>query len=279
MSPIDKEVEKSLEDAAVAVLKAMLRRIREIMKERYRLERVSVKPIGDSSSRLSIPCKLRGTKDDKRKTYFAKILGPGDFVSSISIQFLKNIFLHMEAKNPIFEAPTSAEEMARFQYERLKAIRKIGVPTPRPYGFHQIDTSRWLLVVQWINAKQLDCTEPAPGIMEKSFEHLKTFHKNKIYHGDIKASNIMVGKKVYILDVGRFRDGVPNKEKQAYDLACMVCAFVNRRSIEEIIEVASKLYTPNDMKEATGYIGLIQRRPDFYLTDDDVAKLRRAMKK
>jgi tRNA A-37 threonylcarbamoyl transferase component Bud32 len=274
-----KEVEKKLEDAAVALLKEILRKIREIMKKHYGLTRVSIKPIGGDASRLSIPCKVTGTKGKERISYFAKIIGPGDFVSSLSIQFLKNIYLHMNSKDPLFDSPLSAEEIAKYQYEMLKAMRRIRTPTAKPFGYHSIDDIRWLLVVEFIEAKPLSVVETGPGIMDLAFRHLRNMHDNKVFHGDIKPDNLMYGDKFYILDVGRFRDGVPNKEKQAYDLVCMICSFLNPFNIEDIIAAARKHYRPKDLKEAAEYVSLVQRRPDFYIPDELANKLRRHLRK
>jgi tRNA A-37 threonylcarbamoyl transferase component Bud32 len=274
-----KRIVKKLEDAALAILKAILRNVKRVLKENYGLSNISIKPIGGGAARLSIPCKVIGTRGKERIPYFAKIIGPADFVSSLSMQFLKNLYLQTMSKDPLFDSPASAEEIAKYQYDMLKAMRRIRVPTAKPFGYHPIDEIRWLLVVEFIEAKPMPTIEAKPEDMDRAFKHLKKMHDNRIFHGDIKPDNLMVGEKLYILDVGRFRDGVPIKEKQAYDLACMVCCFLNHFTDEEIIAQARQYYPPKALKEAADYVALIQKRPDFFITDDIANKLTRLMRK
>lgn len=274
-----KKVEKTIEDAAKALLREILRRIREIMRQEYGVSNVSIKPIGGEGSRLSIPCKVSGNKGEERVHYFAKIIGTSDFVSSLSIQFIKNIYLQMNAKDPLFDSPTSAEEMAKFQFEMLKALHRIAVPSPKPFGYHAIDEIRWLLVAEFIDAKPISTVKAGPEVMDTAFAHLRKLHDNKVFHADIKPDNLMLGDKLYIVDVGRFRDGVPERQKKAYDLACMICSFLNDNEAEVIVATAQRHFSPGVMKEASEYVGFVQRRPDFYFTDDMANKLRRLLKK
>jgi len=258
---------------------AILRKIRRIMYEHYGLKKLSIRPIGSGSSRLSIPIKLSGINEKgERVNYFGKILGSSDFISSLSIQFLKNIYLHMNAQDPIFDASTSAKELATHQFEALEAIFKSGIPTAKVYGCYAIDEIRWLLVVEYVDAKPLSIAEIGVEVLETAFRHLERLHKKKIFHGDIKPDNIMLGKEIYILDVGRFREGVPDSKKLAYDLACLICSFLHARPAEEIIEMARKFYSKRDIRAAAEYIGLVQRRPDIYFTDETANKLRRLMR-
>jgi tRNA A-37 threonylcarbamoyl transferase component Bud32 len=247
----------------------LLQVIRKIVHEKYNLSNISIRPIGSDASRLSIPIKISGFNEKGEKIlYFGKILGSSDLITARSIQLFKNVYLQMNSQDPIFAAQQSAEEMAREQYEMLSAIRDAGVPTARPYGYHPINGQLWLVVAEFLDARPISasyCVTSAQ--MDIVFGYLKRMHKKGIFHGDIKPDNIMVGDKIYILDVGRFRDGVPAAKKQAYDLACMICSFLECESPKEIVRRACKYYSSRELRAAAEYLELVQRRPDINFTD------------
>jgi hypothetical protein len=149
-----KQAELSDEETHRSFFRDVLQNVRRIMAEKYGLDDVSIRPIGSGASRLSIPVKITGVNErGKKVTYFGKILGSSDIMTARSIQFFKNIYLQMNEKDPIFGVSKSAEEMAREQYETLKAIHKIGVPTAKPFGYHWINGILWLVVVEYLEAK------------------------------------------------------------------------------------------------------------------------------
>ena len=127
---------------------------------------------------------------------------------------------------------------------------------------------------EFLNAKPINLSS---DIMEKhletAFTYLEKMHKNDIYHGDIKPENILFADKVYIMDVGDFLDSAPAEEKQAYDLACMVASFLDYATPESIVEMALRHYSKKDVRHATEYIELIQRRPDINFSDATKEKL------
>jgi len=273
-----RRLEQHLEEAAKALLQEMLRRVKHILWREYRLTCVTIRPLGSGGSRLSIPCKIVGTKSKQRVSYFAKIVGSSDFVSSLSIQFIKNVYLHLNSKDPIFASPSSAEALARYQFDMLAALEKLEIPTPKPYGYHPIDEIRWLLVVEFIDAKPLQSSKVSAEIMEIAFKYLKLMHKHKLFHGDIKPDNIMLGDKLYIVDVGRFKDSANDNEKMAYDVVCLICSFLGHFPPEQIIVAALKKYSQGELRRAAEYIPLVQMRPDFYFTEETAARLRKLMK-
>jgi tRNA A-37 threonylcarbamoyl transferase component Bud32 len=260
--------------------KDLLQAIRKIMGQKYGLSNVSIRPIGSNASRLSIPVKIVGVNDRGEKvTYFGKILGSSDLITARSIQLFKNVYLQMNAQDPIFGAQKSAEEMAREQCEMLSAIRDAGVPTARPYGYHPINGQLWLVVAEFLDAKPIGTTcVLSSAEMDGVFRHLKRMHRKGIFHGDIKPDNIMIGDKIYILDVGRFRDGVPAAKKLAYDLACMICSFLDCQPVKEIVRMARKHYSRRHLRAAAKYLDLVQRRPDINFTDETKNELLRLLK-
>jgi tRNA A-37 threonylcarbamoyl transferase component Bud32 len=244
------------------------------------LSNISIRPIGSNASRLSIPVKIVGVNDKGEKAlYFGKIMGSSDLITARSIQLFKNVYLQMNAQDPIFGVQRSAEEMAQEQYEMLGAILDAGVPTAKPYGYHPINGQLWLVVAEFLDAKPISASSVVTSVqMDTVFRYLKRMHRRGIFHGDIKPDNIMLGDKIYILDVGRFRDGVPAAKKQAYDLACMICSFLECQPIKDIVRMARKYYPRRHLRAAAEYLELVQRRPDINFTDETKNELLRLLK-
>jgi tRNA A-37 threonylcarbamoyl transferase component Bud32 len=257
----------------------VLQAIRKIMGQKYNLRDVSIRPIGSDASRLSIPVKMVGVNDKGEKAlYFGKILGSSDLMTARSIQLFKNVYLHMNAQDPIFGVQKSAEEMARDQYEMLRRIYDAGIPTAMPYGYHSINGILWLVVTEFLEATPISSSsEVTPAQMDVVFKYLRRMHRQRIFHGDIKPDNIMFGDKIYILDLGRFRHGVPSAKKLAYDLACMICSFLECQPVEEIVKMARKHYSGRHLRAAAEYLELVQRRPDINFTDETKSKLLRLL--
>jgi tRNA A-37 threonylcarbamoyl transferase component Bud32 len=267
------------DEAHKAYFRDILAGIRTVMADRYGLSGVSIRPIRTGGSRLSIPIRITGTDAKGPKVlYFGKILGSSDLTVAASIQFFKNIYLNLNAQDPMFEASRSAEAMARDQYEMLKKIHELGVPTARPFGYHRIDGGLWLVVAEFLDATPMaDSGKVTPEQVRTIFGYLKKMHRNGVFHGDLKPENIMLGDRIYILDVGRFRDGVRKERKRAYDLACLICSLLECLSPEKLAAIARKHYSRSDIRAAAGYLDLVQRRPDINFSDDTKMALRKLM--
>ena len=271
--------EQSLEEMHRVYFKEVLESVRQVMARHYGLSEVSIRPIGTGGSRLSIPTRITGTdRNGQRVRYFGKILGSSDLTVAASIQFFKNIYLRMNAQDPIFEFSRSAEEMARHQYEMLESIHKLGVPTARPHGYHRIDGGLWLLVAEYLEAEPMSASgQVTPEQLGAVFIYMKRMHRHNLFHGDIKPENLMVGKKLYILDVGHFREGVRNSRKRAYDLACLICSLLECAPPDKVAALARRHYPRRDLAAAAAYLDLVQRRPDINFTDETKERLRRLL--
>ena len=246
----------------------VLKAIHDIMSKYYGMKRVSITPIGSVGSRLSIPIKMVGLNEkDEKVRYFGKILGSIDIMTARTIQVVKNIYLEMNSKDALFGFAKSSEEMARQQYETMSAIFDCGVPTARPFGYHNINGILWLVVADFLDATPISCAkEVTPEVMDKVFGYLKMMHSARIFHGDIKPDNIMIGDRIYILDVGRFLKNSPMHHKQAYDLACQIGSFLGYQPSEAILKAARMHYSQEEINAAAEYIDLIHKRVDFKFT-------------
>ena len=271
--------EQSHEEMHRAYFGEVLDSVRKVMGQNYGLKDVSIRPIRTGGSRLSIPVRITGIgKDGRKARYFGKILGNSDLTVAASIQFFKNVYLQMNAQDPIFEASRSAEDMAKDQYEALKAIHGLGIPTAHPFGYHRLEGNLWLLVADFLEAKPMAETgNVTPEQISTVFGYLKKMHANGLFHGDLKPENIMVGDKIFMLDVGRFRHGVKKDKKRAYDLACLICSLLECAPAEKVVALARKFYSRSDMRAGSAYLDLVQRRPDINFSDETKEKLRRLM--
>jgi len=259
----------------------VLQNVRKIMVEGYGLSRVTIRTVSSKDARLSIPISITGlNKQGDRGRYFGKIMGSSDLMSAQSMQMFKNLYLKMNAKTPIFGIPASVEDMVRAQYESLLAIHRNRIPTSRPYGYHWLDGVMWLLVLEYLDAKPIsNVKELDPKQVDTAFHHLRTMHQKRIYHGDIKPDNIMVADRVYILDLGRFNEDAPAMKKRAYDIASMICSFIEHYPVEDIVRIAGKHISRRYLRAAAEYVELVQRRPDFDFSDatrDELVRLLKA---
>jgi tRNA A-37 threonylcarbamoyl transferase component Bud32 len=249
------------------------------MDEQYKLKDVSIRPVSAGGSRLSIPVIIQGKNERGEEIrYFGKIIGNSVMITERTIQLFKNLYLATSARESMFGAKQSPEEMVKYQYQVLQSIYDLGIPTPKPLGFHSIDGTSYLLIVEYLDAKPVSSVkEVNPDILETAFGYLRKMHNKGIYHGDIKPENIMLGDRIYIIDVGSLSDTAPRDLKQAYDLACQIASFVCCSKPETIISVALQYYSRNELKAATEFLDLVQQRPDIGLSDETKNQLLRLM--
>ena len=271
----EKKAKSNASENHQAFLRDIMQNVRRILAEEYKLKDISVLPISAGAARLSNPIKIMGrNKQGEKVRYFGKVIGNNDILTVRYIQFLKNIYLQMYTKEPIFEIYDSVEDMVRDQYEMMQTIYKSGIPAIKPYGYHLICNSMWLLVAEYIDAKPFPMYGKIdPKQVDTVFSYLKTMHQNKIYHGDIKPENIILGKKIYVLDAGHFRKDAPEAKKEAYDLACMISSFLENQPVEGILKIARNHFSRLQLQTAAKYIELIQLRPDIHFTDETKKKL------
>jgi len=250
--------------------RSALQRIRQIVAEEYKLKKISIKFIDVDGSRLSNPIEISGvTKSGRKIRYFGKIIGNSDVFTFRSIQYLKNVYLQLHDQEPLFDVFETPKEMAEGQFQTLKAIHRNGIPTAKPYGCYWILGGLWLLMTEYLNAKPLTVVEKIDSWqLDAVFSSLQKMHKKKIFHGDIKPDNIMIGQKIYIIDVGYLKTKVPKAKKLAYDLACILCSLLRYHPTDEIIRIAKKHYSLKKLRSAADYIELIQMRPDIHFTDE-----------
>ena len=256
-------------------LRDTLQHARQIITQAYQIQKISIQPVNTGISRLSNPIKISGiTKKGKKIHYFGKIIGYGDVFAFRSMQYLKNVYLQLHDQEPLFGVFETPEEMASNQYQMLKTIHTYGIPTPKPLGCHLLQNSLWLLIIEYLDATPLSSMKKIDAKqIDLVFSSIRKLHKKKIFHGDLKPDNIMIGKTVYLLDVGYIRPDASSREKQAYDLASLLGSLLPYFTAQEIIHIAKKYYSLKKLQTARKYIELVQMRPDIHFTDEMKEKL------
>jgi len=258
----------------------VLARIREIMHRDFSMTEVTIRPLGAGGARLSIPVTIEGfDKDHNQVRYFGKIIGTTDLVTARTIQFFKNIYLQMNSMEAMFEIIQSPEHLAKHQYEIGMAIYNLGIPTAKPMGCYSLDGKLWLVVSEFLNAHPMaDKDYLKEEYVDTVFSYLQKMHKNGIFHGDLKPENVMIGDKVYIIDVGHFTESAPTDEKQAYDVASEMASLAEHVPCENLVRIAHRYYSRKQVKKVASYLDLVQRRPDINLSDENKNKLMRLLK-
>lgn len=266
-------------EAARTDYRTVLEAIRGILVREYGVRRVTLRAIHSEASRFSVPIKVSGSGADGRSVrYFAKLLGNQDVLSEWIAQFAKNIYLQLGHQDPLFGYARNAEEMAREEYDGLLAIYNTGIPTAKPLGYHPLAGGMWLFVAEFLTARPVgDAGELTPAQIEELFEDVSRLHLRGVFHGDIKLANILVGDRLYLVDAGVFREGVPPGRKTAYDLACLVGTLLERHSPARILRVAARYYSPEVLRGILEFTDLIQKRQDFHFDDRRKEALRECL--
>jgi tRNA A-37 threonylcarbamoyl transferase component Bud32 len=264
------EIEALDYQAHKAYFREVLQSIHQTMAKEYRLHDIAVMPCASGGSRLSIPIRIEAVdREGEPVKLFAKILGSSEMLTAKVMQMFKNIFLKVFDKESLFDANASAEEMARHQYQVLKQMHEIGIPTAKPLGCHRLVNDLWLLVEEFLEAATVsEAPQVTEEDLETAFRYLAKMQHEGIYHGDIKPENIMFSDHIYIIDVGNFMDDAPEDEMAAYDLASMTATLMERAPPERVVALARRYFSKREVRHAAVYIELMQRRPDFNISND-----------
>jgi len=253
-----------------AYLCQILQTTRKVIADAYQLHRITIRVMKPDGSRLSTTIKIQGlNKKQRKEQYFGKIIGNSDILTFRSLQLLKNLYLQIHDQEPLFETFDTPQEFASTQYKLLNAMYKHGFSTACPYGCHRLQEAIWLLVEEFVSAPPLsELTSVTSAQMDQVFRYIHRLHKKKLFHGDIKPDNLLLGDTIYIMDVGNMRKDAPAQQKRAYDLASLLCCFLSRQPVGEIIRVARRYYPRKDLLAATDYVELVQLRPDFHFDNE-----------
>lgn len=263
----------------VSYMRKTADRAKEVLAEKHDLTQVRIQPVIVRSARFSLPCVVTGVRGGKRVRLFVKIIGSSDHFTAVISQFMKNMYLEMQGRPAMFEVAESAHGMARHQHDRLQELVDKGIPTSRPLGYHDLDGIRALLVLEFVPGNPFSKVELTPTLAEAAFDVMWRIHHHRLYHGDIKLDNLILGPEgtIYLLDVGSFREGTPEREQRAYDIASMLCALSERMAVDELLQAGVLKYSSADQRAAVPYVELSRNRPDFFLPDDVIEPIKKRL--
>jgi hypothetical protein len=71
---------------------------------------------------------------------------------------------------------------------------------------------------------------------------------------------------------------VDASKKRAYDLACLICSFMDCHPVAGTVEDARKYYTRQNILDAVKYIDLVQQRADFHFSNQQKNALKQVMR-
>ena len=250
-------------------------RAKEMLAEKHDLTQVRIRPVSVHSARFSLPCVVEGVRGGKRVRLFVKIIGSSDHFTALISQFMKNMYLEMKGLPPIFGLADTALGMARYQHDRLLEMVQKGIQTSRPLGYYDLDGIRALLVLEFIYGTPFSKVEVTPALGAAAFDVMRRMHQQRLYHGDIKLDNLILGPDgtVYLMDTGSFREGTPEIERRAYDIASMLCALSERMPVDVLLQTGVLKYSSADQRAAVPYVELSRNRPDFLLPDEVIAPI------
>jgi len=251
-------------------------RAKRLLAAKHDLTQVRIRPVTLRSARFSLPCVVDGIRRGERVHMFVKIMGSSDRFTAVISQFMKNMYLEMNGRPAMFEVAESAFGMARHQHDRLLELVEKGIPTSRPLGYHDLDGIRALLVMEFVPGNPFTRVEITLELAEEAFDVMRRMHQHGLHHGDIKLDNLILGPdgKVYLLDVGSFREGTPEREQRAYDIASMLCALSERMPVDKLLRAGVLKYSSADQQAAVPYVELSRNRPDFFLRDEVIEPIK-----
>jgi hypothetical protein len=265
------------EDARAGVLymRKTVDRAKVLLADKHDLTQVRMRPVTLRSARFSLPCVVDGIRRGERVQLFVKIMGSSDHFTAVISQLMKNVYLETKGLPAMFEVAESALGMARHQHDRLLELVEKGIPTSRPLGYYDLDGIRSLLVLEFIAGSPFSKVKITAALAGAAFDVMWRMHQHGLYHGDIKLDNLILGPKgeVYLLDVGSFREGTPEREQRAYDIASMLCALSERMPVDALLQAGVLKYSSADQRAAVPYVDLSRNRPDFFLTDEVIAPI------
>ena len=132
---------------------------------------------------------------------------------------------------------------AQKEYKNLGICEKAGIAAPKPYYQH-----RNILVMEFLGMKglpfpMLHDVGPAEGEFRQLIGEVRGLWKAGLVHADLSEYNILVGRKLYVIDWGQgVVSGHPKAEKYL------------RRDVENILDYFSKFIKVPDLETALAYI-------------------------
>jgi tRNA A-37 threonylcarbamoyl transferase component Bud32 len=250
--------------------------IKHVFRRKYRLSRINIKLAGGSYW-LSIPCIVTGInkKTKEEKKYLAKMLNERSTIKHRYMSRLRNLGVLVEGASLRFEDHRDAKEMLRFERDSLRMLRAFSIDTPEVLGMHKLNSDDYIMVMEFIEGKNLSKVELKEEDSDRLFEIIKRMHENGLIHGDVKLDNfIYSGGHIFVLDSLKI-DTAQFDNAKGYDLMSAICALSQKMPVNIVIEHAKKYFNENEMAIAGSMLGVALNKADLDLSEDAINGLRK----
>ena len=251
--------------------------IRYIFKRKYGLKKIRIRLAGGSYW-LSIPCIVKGIdkKTRREKKYLAKIINDRSMLKHKYLSMMRNVGLMAQRSALKFDEHGSPEEMGEFERQCLVGMRRSSVNAPEVYGLYRLGDDDYMLVMEFIEGRPLSDMDIGGDVLDGVLQALKSMHEGGVYHGDIKLDNFIYSKgKVYVFDCLKL--GTRGEPAAAFDLACLLCALVEKVPVSVVLGRARRYFSAGELKQAAAMVDLAMYKSDLELPADRVRELKRGL--
>ncbi len=134
----------------------------------------------------------------------------------------------------------------------MRCMRDAGVAVPEPLGVLTITPEReYVLVTEFLDgARELTDAEIDDGTIDEGLAMVRRMWDHGLAHRDIKPANMMVRDgHLHLIDVS-FGQVRPSAWREAVDLANMMLVLALRSTAEDVYEIATRYFTPDEIAEA-----------------------------
>lgn len=252
--------------------------IRHAFKKKYQLKKIKIKLAGGSYW-LSIPCVVKGVdkKTHEEKKYLAKVMNERSALKHNYMTLMRNMGVIAGGVDLRFDGYHCGLEMGEYEQHCLERLLESGVNAPRVYGFYRLGGDDYMLVMQFIEGKPLSHVDIDGSILDQLFHTLKTMREHGIFHGDVKLDNfILSGDKVYVFDCLKI-DRSNADSAEAFDLACLLCALVEKVPVSVLIAHARGYFSDRELKRAEGMLDMALYKSDLELSEGRIKALREGL--
>jgi hypothetical protein len=252
--------------------------VKYVFKRHYHLKKVRIRLAGGSYW-LSIPCIVSGIdrKTHTRARYLAKIVNDRSVIKHHYITALRNLGVLAEGASLKFEDYEDPRDMACFERGNLMKLREHGVRVPDVYGIHRLGGDDYMIVMEFIEGKPLSGVPMDEDMVGQVFRALRTIHGHGMFHGDVKLDNFMCSSgEIVVFDSLRIGPG-ELRDALAFDLACAICALVQKAPLSMVLNEAKKYYSDNDISDAGRMLDIALNRADLELPENKIKEVRLAL--
>lgn len=252
--------------------------IRHVFKKKYGLKKMKIKLAGGSYW-LSIPCIVKGVSKNthKEEKYLAKIMNERSALKHNYMTLMRNMGVLAGSVGLKFDEYHCGLEMGEYEQHCLERLRKSSINAPEVYGLHGLGGDDYMLVMEYIEGVPLSKVDIDGAMLDQLFKMLKTMHENGIFHGDVKLDNFMLsGDNVYVFDCLKI-DRSEADVATAFDLACLLCALIEKAPANVIMARARRYFSDAELKRAGGVVDMALYKSDLDLSESRIKALKESL--